>query len=113
MSNHATITTLFNVTPGRTVLMTEGAYSDYHTLGVFRVVKAMDRDQVIAMIRLNDAELPEHDRGKISDGDEDWHVNADALLNMLVRNGFIEEVDCDEIHLGDYDAPDWLFKKED
>jgi len=101
--------TLMDYEPGQIVIITEGQYSEYGILGVYRVKKRMNTHQVWAMIRFHDS-TKRHDDQKIVESDEaGGHFDAHNFTKMLVMSNFIEGLSTAELHLGSYGTlPGWL-----
>jgi hypothetical protein len=83
---------------GDTVLLTTGSYSDYSIVGLFKVVKEFDIDQMMKDWR------DSGDQTKIEEGwykgkpkwFNDWDGQAKFWAN-LTTSGFLEEIDYREI----------------
>lgn len=88
---------LSDLTAGTKVVMTFGSYSDYYTLGVFLVLKDFNASKESQNWVAN---LPEKTSPYCSTGYK--HQSPDAFLAHLVNEGFLEEIEQIELHLGDY-----------
>ena len=85
---------------GETIVVTEGAYSDYSIIDLFKVKRDFDFAQVVvdAGIKL---ELSKHILG---DGHyESMGYDAqDVFIEYAVANGYIEKIKHTELHIGGY-----------
>lgn len=86
---------------GQIVAFSTGCYSDY-SVGVFaKLLKALNQTAWEAMLDAATAPPDYNPKG-------DPRFNSDKAVEWLRANGYIEEVEYVELHLGDYgDRPEW------
>jgi hypothetical protein len=86
---------------GEVVAFSSGEYSDYRIGSFAKVLKPLNKavwDEMVAACTVP----PDYD----PDGDP--RFDEDKAVPWLVKNGYIEEVEYTELHLGDYHrAPAW------
>jgi hypothetical protein len=79
------------------VFITEGEYSDYNIKGHYRILKKFNFREAIQAFK-------ELDKEKVESSKE-WNFmydSKDRFVATLLKEGFIEEVEIDEIHIGSY-----------
>lgn len=84
---------------GQTVMFSSGAYSDYSVMSFGKLLKP-----------LNEAAWDEMCKASLRESTwkPDGYFESDKAMEWLRSNGFIEEVEYVEIHMGDYgDRPKW------
>lgn len=88
--------------PGQIIYFSTGCYSGYGVCGVARVLKPFAK-KVFEQMVSDCTRAPEYDK------DEEPRFNSDEAMPWFVNNGYIEEVDYQELHLGDYsfETPRW------
>lgn len=81
---------------GELLILSHGEYSDYSYSGPFRVLKDFDPKEQADECREYWRQLPESERC--------WQEGPDSsnYIAFLHARGFIEDVDCTEIHVGSY-----------
>lgn len=86
---------------GQMVAFSCGEYSDYSISGFSRVLKPINEAVWDAMVAGCTAP-PSYDP------DDDPRFHEEKAVPWLVANGYVEEVEYTELHLGDYGrAPRW------
>lgn len=88
--------------PGQIVYFSTGCYSGYGVCGVARVIKPFAKKVFEEMVA-----ACTHPYEWQKDGEP--HFHSDGAMPWLIKNGYIEEVDYQELHLGGYsfDTPRW------
>lgn len=86
---------------GMLFTVTAGVYSDYGVMGVFRAVADID---VAALVNEYLSEMPRQRKRH--------QFNEREFLAWLYRRGVLEAVQCMELHLGDYSAPEEIRSDE-
>ena len=75
---------------GKLLLISQGAYSDYTVCSIARLLKPINKevwDRLIAEFR----------------AESDWAYDAmDKMVPRLIKDGYIEEVEYQELYLGSY-----------
>lgn len=80
---------------GKIVAFSSGEYSDYRIFCFAKVMKSIN-ESVWEQMRTECSEIP-------SWGDEgDRRFSDEKALPWLIANGYIEEIEYTELHLGDY-----------
>ena len=93
------------INKGEIITLSEGEYSDYCVNGVFKVLKDFDTEDVKQLLAIHHG--AESFEQLI---DIDWQHDKKmwmfeprkAYIGYLNSNGYIEDVDYREIHLGSY-----------
>ena len=86
---------------GETVAFSSGEYSDYRIGSFAKVLKPINAG-VWESLREGCTEPPEYDKTASPRFDEY------KAVPWLIANGYIEEIEYTELHLGDYDTlPNW------
>ena len=88
---------------GTVVVFSTGEYSDYGYCGMVRVLKPLHAD-LWENMRTAANVLPDY-----AQGDEQYRrFDEGAAIAWLVAQGYVEEMEYTELHMGDYDAcPRW------
>lgn len=86
---------------GAVVCFSTGCYSDYSVGSFARVLKPINE-----AVWKDMTDACTHPREWDKDGDP--RFNSDEAVPWFVKNGYIEEVEYQELHLGDYaETPKW------
>lgn len=86
---------------GETVAFSSGEYSDYRIGSFAKVLKPINQE-VWELMREACTEPPEYDKTA------DPRFDEYKAVPWFVSNGYIEEIEYTELHLGDYGrCPDW------
>jgi hypothetical protein len=86
---------------GEVVAFSSGEYSDYGISGFSKVLKPLNKTVWDEMVAACTAP-PDYDP------DDDPRFHDDRVMPWLVKNGYIEEIEYTELHLGAYRrAPAW------
>lgn len=83
-----------NININDVLILTEGEYSDYHYIGVFKAVKALSQEDLTTLQREFEKEL--------DDDDLYDYRNSYRFANFLMLKGYLEELNSREVHLGAY-----------
>lgn len=88
--------------PGTIVYFSEGCYSGYGVMGMARVLKPFAKKVFEEMVAAC-THPPEYDK----EGDPRFH--SEEAMPWFLKNGYIEEIEYQELYLGDYsfDTPRW------
>lgn len=76
------------------VIATEGAYSDYCVIGIFRWLGEYEPKEYLRMY------LEEHPEQRV-----EYRFHPEAFVAWLQKTNLIEEVQHKELHLGSYHCP--------
>ena len=78
-----------NQEAGSLVFFSKGEFSDYGVLGSFKVLKDLNQEVLEPIVKGIRERHPEQDQ-------------TGLLIPLLVRGGFLEEIHCNEINIGNY-----------
>lgn len=79
---------------GTLVCFSSGCYSDYSLRGHFLVVKAMSKEELLALREEINKDETTNEYG--------YCDKQDIFLGRLVRDGHLLVIDVNEIHIGSY-----------
>jgi hypothetical protein len=85
------MTTETQIPAGKILMLSSGEYSDYSVMGVFRTLKPITQDVYSAMRDACFSASPGYDRYEVG-----------KAAPWLIVNGYVEEVEHEELYLGDY-----------
>ena len=77
---------------GKMVIFSQGEYSDYCYMGAFVALKDLSENQLRKMVE------------PLKKGE--YQDNLDEVVALLIREGFLLELDYTEIHVGSYSTID-------
>ena len=93
------------VSPGEIIMISNGEYSDYEVIGVYRVLEVFD-DKLMRYVVNNCKSVSTYlDRELVS-------YDYDKIVEKLIEEGYIEKVDTRELYLGAYSRADVFFIRE-
>lgn len=73
---------------GMFFVMSEGEYEYYGVFGLFRALVDIDIKELAAAY-------------KDSLVDKEWDHHNEEFPRWLIENGYVEKIECDELHIGD------------
>ncbi len=85
---------------GETIILSDGSYSDYNIIDVYKCLKDFDIDEiVVGMISGEEGSIKDKPRS----ASMVLNVESDAIVALLLSSGHVELISTTEFNLGDFD----------